>query len=286
MLYMRDDLKEGAGLDPGSTDWKGMIETRTTASHDRSNGLARVRLGVLTPSSNTVLEPLTQAMLASLGPAVSAHFQRFRVTRIGRDAASLGQFKLGPMIAAARLLADARVQVIAWSGTSGAWLGIERDRDLVAEIASATGARATTAVLALEEALVTLRAHRLGLVTPYVSEIQRRIVAEYAARGIEVVAERHFEDPGNFNFAEHSEAEIAEAVREVAAARPEAIAILCTNLRGAGVAAALEVELGIPVFDSVSASVWKSLVLAGIQPDRIAGWGRLFALSSASSSSE
>ncbi|MGH7084882.1 MAG: maleate cis-trans isomerase family protein, partial [Acetobacteraceae bacterium] len=167
-----------------------------------------------------------------------------------------------------------------------AWLGIERDRDLVAEIASATNARATTAVLALEEALGTLGAHRLGLVTPYVAEIQRRIVAEYAARGIEVVAERHFEDPGNFSFAEHSEAEIAEAVRAVAAARPEAIAILCTNLRGARVAASLEIELGIPVFDSVSASVWKSLALAGIELDRIAGWGRLFAVSSASSSRE
>lgn len=260
-----------------------MIEIKSPASCDKPNDLARVRLGVLTPSSNTALEPLTQAMLAPLGPAVSVHFQRFRVTRIGEDAASLSQFDLGPMIAAARLLADARVQVITWCGTSGAWLGIARDRELVAEIASATNARATTAVLALEEALLILGARRIGLVTPYISEIQRRIIAEYAARGIEVIAERHFEDPGNFSFAEHGEAEIAEAVRAVAAARPEAIAILCTNLRGARAAAALESKLGVPVLDSVSASVWKSLALAGVRPDRIAGWGRLFAVSTASS---
>ena len=39
-------------------------------------------LGMLTPSSNTTLEPVTAAMIAGI-PEASAHFGRFRVTEIG-----------------------------------------------------------------------------------------------------------------------------------------------------------------------------------------------------------
>ena len=41
----------------------------------------RILLGMLTPSSNTVLEPVTTQMIAGL-PEASAHFGRFRVTEI------------------------------------------------------------------------------------------------------------------------------------------------------------------------------------------------------------
>ena len=50
--------------------------------------LASTRLGMLTPSSNTVLEPLTTAMLADL-PNATAHFARFRVLKISMDDLSL-----------------------------------------------------------------------------------------------------------------------------------------------------------------------------------------------------
>ena len=48
----------------------------------------RVLLGMLTPSSNTVLEPVCAAMLRGL-PEASAHFARFRVTSIALDEGSL-----------------------------------------------------------------------------------------------------------------------------------------------------------------------------------------------------
>ena len=41
---------------------------------------SRHLFGVVTPSSNTVLEPLTSAMLAQV-PGASAHFSRFTVTQ-------------------------------------------------------------------------------------------------------------------------------------------------------------------------------------------------------------
>src|SRR5512141_2147437 len=92
-----------------------------------------VRLGVLTPSSNTALEPLTSALAAAV-PGCSAHFARFRVTEISLSAQALGQFDDSKILAAAELLADAKVDVIGWSGTSSGWLGFEADQRLIARI--------------------------------------------------------------------------------------------------------------------------------------------------------
>ncbi len=189
---------------------------------------------------------------------------------------ALAQFDPAPLLEAAGLLNDARMNIIAWNGTSASWLGFAADRRLCAAITEATSVPATTSVLALNEALERTGVTRLGLVTPYLDDIQAAIVANYAAEGIEVVSERHLNDRGNFSFSEYDEATLAGMVREVAAAQPQAITILCTNLRGAGIVPSLERELGIPIYDSVSVTVWKTLALAGVDPARITGWGQLF----------
>jgi maleate isomerase len=235
----------------------------------------RTLLGMLTPSSNTVLEPVTSAMLAGL-PDVSAHFARFRVTEISLADAALGQFDDAPILAAAGMLADARVAAIAWSGTSAGWLGLRRDRDLCAAIERATGARATSSVLALADIFRRTGVRRYGLVTPYLDAVQERIVANFAREGWACAAERHLGDKGNFSFSEYGPDVLAGMVHEVAAAKPDAITIFCTNLRGAPLVEALERETGIPVYDTVATAVWDSLRLAGVAPARVAGWGRLF----------
>lgn len=240
-----------------------------------------MRLGMLTPSSNTVLEPLTAAMLAEV-PGVTAHFARVRVVAIDLGAASRGQFDIAPMLAAAELLADARVAAICWNGTSGAWLGLEQDRALCAAITARTGIPATTATLALMDALAALGARRLGLVTPYLAAVQQAIVARWREAGLDCVAERHLDDPGNDSFADHAEPVVAGLLREVAAAGPEAIAVHCTNFRGLRPARALEAELGLPILDSVAVALWGSLGTAGVPGSvaagALAGWGRVFGL--------
>jgi maleate isomerase len=88
---------------------------------------------MLTPSSNTVLEPATTAMLAGV-PGVTAHFGRFKVTEIALTDRALGQFDESGILRAAELLADARVDAIAWNGTSASWLGFDRDERLCERI--------------------------------------------------------------------------------------------------------------------------------------------------------
>lgn len=237
--------------------------------------LASTRLGMLTPSSNTVLEPLTSAMLSEL-PDASAHFARFRVLKISMEDDALSQFTNEPMLAAAELLADAQVQSICWNGTSSGWLGFDTDRALIAEIEARTGVTACSSILAMNEVLEKLGAKRVAFVTPYLDEIQTRILANYRAEGFEIAGEKHLGDPGNFSFATYSEADILELCRAVAVERPDAITIYCTNFRGARLAPIIEAETGIPVLDSVSTALWKSMQVAGDDPARIKGWGQLF----------
>jgi maleate isomerase len=149
---------------------------------------------------------------------------------------------------------------------------------LCREIEAATKARACTSVLALNEVLAITHAKRIALVSPYTPDVQARIIANYASIGIEVVSDVHWNLADNFSFSEVDEATIAAGIRAVTQAKPDAIAIYCTNLRGAALAADLEAECGIPIYDTVSTAVWKSLLLSGQDPSRITGWGRLFGL--------
>lgn len=235
----------------------------------------RTLIGMLTPSSNTALEPITTMMLAGL-PDASAHFGRFRVTQIALSDTALKQFDDSNILAAAELLADAELHAIAWNGTSSSWLGFDSDEKLCQRITERTGIPAGTSVLAINEILGATGARDIAFVTPYTDDVQERIDANYARAGFNVVAERHLGLSHNFSFSEVTDDEIVAMVREVAKAKPQAIIPLCTNLMAAPLVEQLEREIGIPIYDSISTAVWKCLKLADVDPKRVAGWGRLF----------
>lgn len=236
-----------------------------------------LRLGMITPSSNTVLEPMTAALLAG-SPHISSHSARIRVTSISMDGGSTGQFDTAPMRDAGRQLADAKVDAISWNGTSAGWLGPDRDRRILGDVTAETGIPATSAVLDTLAALLLLGADRFGLVTPYVADVQERVRANFEAEGFACVADRRLDITDNFAFAEVPEATVERMIREVAAEGADVVVVLCTNLRGARLAERLEAELGITLLDSVSVALWGAIRAAGGDPSAIRGWGRLFAL--------
>jgi maleate isomerase len=235
----------------------------------------RTRLGMLTPSSNSVLEPVSARMLADM-PEVTVHASRFRVTQIGLSPAALDQFATDGMVAAADLLADAKVGSIMWNGTSAAWLGFESDERLASAITARTGIPASSSVLAFRDLFRRAGASRIGLVTPYTADVQERIMANWGAAGFACPAERHAGLSENFAFARLTDAEIADMVRAVAGKGVDAVAIVCTNMAGAFMAPSLEAELGIPVYDSVAVTLWKALTLAGCETGALARWGQVF----------
>jgi maleate isomerase len=234
-----------------------------------------IRLGMLTPSSNTALEPITYAMLHGIGD-VSVHFSRFKVTEIALSESAQRQFDDTEILRAAELLSHAKVDVIAWNGTSAGWLGFARDERLCERIKAATGTAACTTVLGFRDLLRRLKTARIGLVTPYRADVQEKIIANWRAEGLCCTAERHLSLQDNFSFARVPEAEVARLIEEVVHEGCDAVAVLCTNMRGAAIAERLERTLGVPVFDSIAVTLWACLVATGADPSRIRGWGSLF----------
>jgi maleate isomerase len=239
-----------------------------------------VRIGMLTPSSNTCLEPLTQELVTDC-PDVSVHYTRVPVRTIGLADHETSQFEVERMVASANLLADAEVDVIAWNGTSGSWLGLDRERQLVAAITEATGKPATTSTLAFLDAFAALRVRKYGLVVPYTLDVTTQIIDVYRHAGMECVAEAHLDIRQNTAIGAVPDAQVALMLRKVAVPDAGVLAVVCTNFSGGRVAPQVEAETGIPVVDSVTVTLWHALRLAGVSTHHLSAWGRLFTLADA-----
>ena len=233
----------------------------------------RVRLGMLTPSSNTALEPITSAMLSAL-PHVSAHFARFTVTEIALSEQALGQFDTSHILSAACQLADARVDVIAWNGTSAGWLGFERDVECAVRSPRATGIPATTSVLALNDIFAKTGVRRWPRLTLHRGD---------AAADREQLRGTRARVRGRAALRVARQFQFRRGVRDTIVQRDARDGLsrsgcrdhfLYQSARGASGAC---VQLSIPAYDTVATAVWKSLRIAGNKRTRWQDWGRLFA---------
>src|SRR5690606_7716815 len=137
-----------------------------------------------------------------------------------------------------------------------------------------TGVPASTSVLALNKALEAFGIRRLGLVSPYLADVQSRIIANYAKVGIDARTESHLGIQENFAFALVDDATLDRQVADVVAAGAQAITTFCTSLYAGHRVAHREAEDGVPVYDTVPTVVWDMLRRAGVDPRRITGWAR------------
>ncbi|MES2976872.1 MAG: aspartate/glutamate racemase family protein [Pseudomonadota bacterium] len=231
-------------------------------------------IGTITPSGNTVVERITLGVLREL-PTASAHFSRTPV--FGTTDPSPDTYAAEPFLAAARLLAHAAPQVLVWNGSKGAGIGFAHDRVLANAIHAETGIVTTTSILGLSALFAAQGIRRLGVVTPYSAAGQKKMLDCLVSEGFECVGSANAGLSDNLSYASVSGQQIAEMSREVAKSRPDAIVCLCTNFPAAIMAAPLEAELRLPVYDSTALGVWHALRLAGCDTSPAAPlWGSLF----------
>jgi maleate isomerase len=236
----------------------------------------RRKLGHITPSSNTVLEPLTSLMSRDYDDRISHHFTRIKVEAISLERRHTDQFSDDAMLAAAELLGDAAVDAIVWNGTSGAWTGVDAERALSALISERTGVPSSTSTLAQLEVMNRFGLERCGLAVPYTDDVAERIAGVYAREGVHILSSANAGMSGNREMAVVSEAQIRALVRGADDPGADCILLICTGVAGAQLVAELERELGKTIFDSVAVSLWKALRMVGIEP-RLDGWGSLLA---------
>ena len=232
-------------------------------------------VGHITPSSNTVLEPLTARLNHAYEARVAHHFTRIPVTRIDLDRVAWQQFDTGPMVAAAKLLADAPLSGIVWNGTSGGWRGIEADRALQRAVLDETGLPFSTSILAQLDLFRAWNVERYALAVPYVDAVTERIVETFAGEGFEAVKHANLGISENKAFARVPLDAIRDLIRAADHPTAQCVIVVCTNLPAAFVVEELEREIGKPIFDSAVIAFWKALEYAGAHDVTSDGWGRL-----------
>ena len=211
-----------------------------------------VRLGLIIPSSNTVMEV---DLNRRLPPDIQVHTARMFLeeTTPEAEAVMLDEH----VMPAARDLATARPHAVVFGCTSGGALrGDGYDRSLCAEISAVTGAETVSTIVAVREAIARRHARRIGVVTPYVDALNERIRESIEADGVAVAWIRGLGIQEKFAIAEVSPQRIlAFAVESFEGGPVDLLFVSCTNLHAMEAMDAIERAVGVPVVTSNHAVV-------------------------------
>lgn len=233
------------------------------------------RIGMIVPSSNTVVEPICNRIFAGLEDVVTVHYARLEVVHVSMDQDSTRQFASESMLNAAKELAQAKVDAIVWNGTAGSWLGLDRDRMICAEIEQETGIKTSTASLGMVNCYRDFQMKRVHLVTPYIKEMNDAIIREYEKIGLTVADVVGLGITENTEIGNVTAEELEHLCCSTNAVSGEGIAVVCTNLAAAWRAMDIEAKTGAVVVDSVTAAVREALRLIGVHNLTFRSWGKL-----------
>jgi maleate isomerase len=226
------------------------------------------RVGLLVPSSNTVMEP---DLWGALSPGVTLHTARMYL----EDTTPQGERRMldEHVLPAARDLATARPDLIVFGCTSaGALRGNRYDAELCARISELSGVPTVSVIAAVRQAIAASGARRVGVVTPYVDALNRPIRESLEADGVEVAGIAGLGIADNFEIARVPAARICDFAEQTLRGLPIDLAFVsCTNFPAYAALPALERRLGRPVVTSNQAAIATVLALLDAAPARQAG---------------
>jgi maleate isomerase len=153
------------------------------------------------------------------------------------------------------------------------------EQQILAALAGAGAARATTTITAIQRALAALDARRIVLLTPYSAQTTEHEAEFLRDAGHDVLFAKGFALAGSDAYCATPPQFWRDRVIE--AQRPDADAYLvsCANISVLGVIEELEATLNRPVVTSNQSVIWDALRLLGWR-DRRGCPGRLFELMS------
>ena len=217
------------------------------------NALVR-RVGLLVPSSDTIMEP---DLWRRLPVDMSLHVARMYLesTTVAGEEKMLQE----ELLPAAERIASAQPEMIVFGCTSAAALhGLEGDTSIAERIAKATGAHAITVTQAAIRAIRKLAPARIFLFTPYVPELTQRLEHTFREADLPVCDSEGLGIADDLRIAAVAPQEIKESVvRAVHRLQrsPDTIFISCTTFRAFEASEAIHSDLGIPVVTSNQAAL-------------------------------
>ncbi|WP_404341937.1 hypothetical protein [Pseudoalteromonas mariniglutinosa] len=158
--------------------------------------------------------------------------------------------------------------------SSSLWGGLEGNEKLKNHISSITGLDMVTPADAVVAAVNKLKLKRVGVITPFPSLADKRIVNFFKEFNVEVVSQKGMRADNPTEIGHFSERVLLDAVKEVNSDKVDAVIQLGTELTMARVAPIAEGWLNKPVF-SVNATTWWHFLRKNKFEHQLSGWGTL-----------
>ena len=206
------------------------------------------RVGLIVPSTNTVMEP---DLYRHLPAGATVHTSRMLLE--GSVTIEAEELMLDVYLPeCARQIGTLNPDVVVFGCTSaGALRGPAYEQELAGEISKATGAPTITIMGAVVDELNRLDVKSVAVLTPYSEEINDTIKDSLESSGFTVPYINGMDVKGAFNIAAVTPDEIVDYVRsELAGVESDCLFVSCANLKSVDVLEQIREVAGRPVVTS------------------------------------
>jgi maleate isomerase len=211
-----------------------------------------LRVGLIVPSSNTVMEPDFHRHLGHVGIVSTARIFLERVTREA-ETRMLEQ----DLPKAAELIRTTAPDVVVFGCTSAGSLGsLAHDRTIGERIEKLSGARAITVLQAVVSQLRTIGPKKLAVFTPYIEDLTSSVASSVAEAGFPPMKAAGMGIQVNLDIGRVTPDEIVAFVEsQIAGFAPDCVFLSCTNWRAIEAIEPLKKKLDIPVVSSNQSTI-------------------------------
>jgi maleate isomerase len=211
-----------------------------------------LRIGLIVPSSNTVMEPdfhrhLGQAAIVSTARIFLESVTREAETRMLED----------DLPKAAKLIRTTAPDVVVFGCTSAGALGtLVHDSAIGETIEKLAGAPAITVLHAVLSQLRVIGPRKLAVFTPYISDLTEGVASSLTEAGFPPLKAAGMGIQFNLEIGRVTPAEIVDFVEsQIGGSAPDCIFLSCTNWRAIEAIEPLHRKLGIPVISSNQSAI-------------------------------
>ena len=234
----------------------------------------RKRIGVVVPSTNTTVQPETDAVRV---PGVTCHTGRVTIKErpLNTEEAFYEHMQMmrdGMGAAIDQIMTAGLDYLIMGVALESFWGGVAAADKLLTDLAQRAGVGVTMGSTASVAALQGLGARRIAILTPHQPRGDEIVRAYFTEAGFDVVRLKGLACKTPRAIAQVPADDIRAALRELDGAEVEALLALGTALPAAAVAVEAEGQLGKPVLAVNIVSYWHALRQCGIT-DRVPGHG-------------
>lgn len=235
----------------------------------------RLKVGVILPSTNTIVQPETDAVRV---PGVTWHVGRIPITnrKISTDnfLDHVAAMRAGIETATDQVQTAGIDRLVMAVALEAFWGGVAQSDAFRNKLEAYSGVPVTLGSDAIAAGLDAFGATSIAVLTPHMpkGDIEVRGWLEEKGFAVKRLTGLACESPRGI--AQVPPSRIAEALRQLDGDDVDALVQVGTNLAGAAVAAEIEKSIGKPIIQINTVSAWAALRAAGIA-DRLQGRGRL-----------